>query len=64
MQANAEQPPSPRKRKHIEHSDELRHTIVQLRGRGDSWAQIEAVTRVPAATARAIMRIFNAEGVK
>lgn len=53
---------STRKRKRTEHSDELRATIVRMRERGDSWAQIESVTAVPHSTAQNILRLHRTEG--
>jgi hypothetical protein len=52
----------PRKRNYAAHSDDLRATVVRLRDRGDSWAQIEAVTALPHATAQQIVRVAQAEG--
>lgn len=62
MSSQEQHTSTPRKRKHTEHSDELRTTIVYLRERGDSWAQIEAATGVCRSTAQDIVRVQRTEG--
>lgn len=54
--------PAPRKRKQVTHSDEMRQRVIDLRARGDSWAQIEAATGVVGSTARSICASVDAEG--
>ena len=60
--AHAEAAPAPRKRKHVEHSDEMRQRVIVLRTRGDSWTQIEASLGLPESTARTIWASCDAEG--
>lgn len=60
--ARAEAAPAPRKRAYVEHSDEMRQRVIDLRARGDSWLQIEAATGVVGSTARSIWSSRDAEG--
>jgi transposase len=60
--AHTESSPAPRKRRHVEHSDEMRERVVFLRARGDSWAQIESATGVVRTTAQGIWASRDAEG--
>lgn len=60
--AHAEAQPARLKRKHVEHSDEMRQRVVDLHARGESWAQIEAATGLSRSTARSICSSVDAEG--
>jgi DNA-binding transcriptional MerR regulator len=62
MQSLEQQPATSRKRKHTEHSDELRACIVRWRDAGMSWSQIQALSGVPDRTARHMVAVASAEG--
>jgi len=62
MLHNQPHPSAPTKRKHVEHDDELRATVVRLRQCGGSWAQIEAATRLPRSTARSMVEVATTQG--
>jgi transposase len=62
MQANEQQPPAPRKRKHTEYNDETRATVVRMKARGDSWSKIKQATTVPRSSAQSIVAVATTEG--
>ena len=62
MQQHDESLPAARKRKHSEHSDALRGTVVRMRVSGTSWGVIEHATGVNRRTAQCMVKIAHEEG--
>lgn len=62
MNTTSQSPPQSRKRKHVEHSDEMRACVVWLRDCFYSCHDITRLTRIPRSTAHSIVTIAYAEG--
>jgi transposase len=62
MQVDEQQQPAPCKRKHVEHSDELRARIVQWRSTGLCWPAVAFLAGVPESSARGIVQVALEQG--
>jgi len=62
MQSLEQITPSRHKRKQINHSDDARAAVVQLRDSGASWSDVVSLSGVPRSTAQLIVKQAHTEG--